>query len=136
MGRPLTKLVLFFLAMNLFAGAMVGMGVDQTIGLDTRLGESCPTTEPTQEQIDRYPSCELVSDASDTETGTGQGSTLFGMYNTLSRGVNSLYEYVFPALTILERAGLLPDEIETMLEVIFSFMIGIAVLSYTRGWDL
>lgn len=136
MGRPLTKLVLFFLAMNLFAGAMVGMGVDETIGLDTKLGDSCPTTEPTQEQINNNPSCELVADASETETGTGQGSTLFGMYNTLSRGVNSIYEYLFPALTLLERAGLLPEEIETMLEVLFSFMIGIAVLSYMRGWDL
>lgn len=136
MGRPLTKVVLFFLAMNLFAGAMVGMGVDETIGLDTRIGESCPSNEPTQEQIDKYESCKLISDASETETGTGQGSTLFGMYNTLSRGVNSLYEYVFPGLAMLDQAGLLHEEIKTMLEVIFTFLIGIAILSYARGWDL
>jgi len=71
MARPVTTLVIFFFAFNLFAGMLLTTGVAGTLGVDANVGEDQEFNE-------------TKNDAKDVSTGTSTGSTLFGMYNVLS----------------------------------------------------
>jgi hypothetical protein len=121
MPRPSTVLVIFVVAMNLFAGAFVTMGVMDDIGLADRGGQN--------DQIDENKNADL-------NTGTGVGGTLFGMYNVLSQQVEGVYSNVYPALDMMERAGLPGPLAYGVLGNLFSFVILFDVLSYIRGWGL
>ena len=123
MARPVTTLVVFFLAFNLFAGVLAGMGVADALGMDTTVGED--------EEVDK-----LDEQASDVQTGTGSGETLFGMYNVLASGLESIYGFVFPGLRMLERFGVPTELTQQFLAPLFSLMIAIAIAAYVRGYDL
>lgn len=123
MARPVTTLVVFFLAFNLFAGMLSATGVAATIGIDSTVGED--------EEFDQ-----TVSDAGSVNSGTPRGDNLFGMYNVLSSQIGDFFDTIFPGLRMLNRAGV-PGYITTgFLSPIFSIMIMIGVVSFLRGWNL
>lgn len=123
MARPVTTLVVFFVAFNLFAGMLMSTGVASTLGLDAQVGEDGEFDKTT-------------GDASDIESGTPQGDNLFGMYNVLATQVGSLFDTIFPGLRMLNRAGVPAYITGGFLGPLFSVMIMIGTVSFLRGWDL
>lgn len=128
MARPVTTLVIFFLAFNLFAGMLMSTGVAGTLGLDANVGED--------DKVDEH-----EKSAEDVASGNGLGSTLFGMYNILSSQLGSLFGFIFPGLRMLRRAGVPAfitgsENQAGFLPPLFSVMMGIGVMSFLRGWDL
>lgn len=121
MPRPSTVLVVFVVAMNLFAGAFITMGVLDSAGL----GDQVQQNDDIQE-----------SQSADLQTGSGVGGTLFGMYNVLTQQVQGVYSTIYPALDMMERAGLPGALAYGVLGNLFSFVIFFDVLSYIRGWGL
>jgi len=129
MPRPSTVLVIFVVAMNAFAFAMIGMGVDDTMGLDGNIESSG--------NIQDDPNFDggEGSDEVTLPTGSGAGGTLFGMYNVLGSGLESVFATIFPALKLMARAGV-PSELVNAGGTLMGFIIGFDVLSFIRGWDL
>jgi len=82
MARPVTTLVIFFIAFNLFAGMLMTTGVAGAIGIDAAVGED--------DAIDQQTSNDGL------ETGTGSGSTLFGMYNVLFTQLSGFFRHDLP----------------------------------------
>lgn len=123
MARPTVVIVIFFLAFNLFSGMMISTGFADTLGIDATVGED--------EAVDQ-----AVQDSENVSSGTSTGSTLFGMYQTLSGQVGGLLSTIFPGLRMLERAGTPKAITQGFLGPLFSVMIGLMVMSFLRGWDL
>lgn len=122
MARPVTTLVVFFVAFNLFAGMLSATGVAATIGVGADVGGDSAVSDQTSR--------------SEVESGSPTGSTLFGMYQVLSTQLMDVFGVVMPGLNMLRRAGV-PDYITGgFLAPIFSLMMVIAGLSFLRGWDL
>lgn len=123
MSRPVTTLVVFFVAFNLFAAMLMGTGVAAMLGIDAEVGGQ----QARQETVDN---------AKDISTGTSLGNTLFGMYNVLANGVSSLFGFIFPGLLMLERAGVPGWLTGGLLGPLFSIVIFVDVVSFLRGWGL
>lgn len=122
MARPVTTLVVFFVAFNLFASMLMASGAAAAIGIDAEVGGDDAVADQT--------------DRSGVDSGSPTGSTLFGMYNVLSGQLSDIFGVIFPGLRMLERAGV-PDEITGLfLGPLFSLFIVIGVMSFLRGWDL
>lgn len=140
MGKIVTTLVVFFIAMNAFGGIMVNQGIAADLGLDATVSQECPydnILETTEKQRAPYPDCQAeYSTAKDLETGTGTGSTLFGMYNTLADGLSGVYENLFGGLVLLERAGMPGFLTKGLLAPVFSVLVLFQVASFVRGYNL
>jgi hypothetical protein len=122
MARPVTQLVVFFVALNLFAGVLMSTGVAAMIGIDASVGGNDAVDERTGK--------------TNVDTGTGQGDTLFGLRNVIGGQVASLFGVIFPGLEMLRRAGVPGVLIGGFLGPLFSVMLTIGLLSFFRGWDL
>jgi hypothetical protein len=123
MSRPVTTLVVFFIAFNLFAGMLISTGVAGAIGLDANVGGD--------DAVD-----ESVNKADKVSTGTGLGSTLFGMYNLLASGASDVFNAIFPGLNMLHRAGVPSWITGGLLGPLFSIVIFVDIVSFLRGWGL
>ncbi len=125
MARPVTTLVIFFVAFNLFAGMLLTTGVAGMLGVDANVGEDKKINQTTQ-------------NAEDVSSGTSTGSTLFGMYNVLAGqlGKNGFFGTLFPGLRMLHRSGVPMFITEGFLGPLFSMMMAIGMVSFLRGWDL
>lgn len=123
MARPVTALVIFFLAFNLFAGMLMATGVDSMIGIDAQVGG-----DKAVEQVEK--------DSNEVRTGTSLGNTLFGMYNVLAGGLSDIFTVIFPGLKMLERAGTPTWITGGFLGPLFSFAIAVDFVSFLRGWGL
>jgi len=121
MPRALTTAVIFFVALNAFAGAMLSTGAADVLGLDATVGED--------DEFDRY------NDQQDVEGGTGQGDTLADLRNSAASQLANIFGAIFPGLRMLRRAGV-PQFIINILGSVFSSMFVIATLSFIRGYDL
>lgn len=121
MGRLITAVVIFFLAMNLFAQMFISTGVAATVGLDANVGGG-----------DIRENAENLEEVS---SGTESGNTLFGLYNVLSIQLGDFFSSIYPGLNMLGRAGV-PYFIINFLGTMFSALIGIAGISFLRGYDL
>lgn len=123
MSRPVTTLLFFFLFFNLFAATLMSTGVAATIGIETNIGGG--------DEVD-----ESLDKANGTiETGAPTGSTLFGMYNVLADGINTIVGTVTAGHTMLAQAGV-PGAITGMLNSLFAIVIVIDIISFMRGWGL
>lgn len=122
MARPSTFLVIFLVAFNLMGGIMMSQGIAPMLGLDSTVGENS--------EVDS-----AINETREVNTGTSLGDTLFGMYNTLARGVGAIFQFIFPGLNMLRRAGV-PLYLTNTLGTLFSFVIAFDVMSYIRGWGL
>jgi len=121
MARPVTLLVIFFVGLNAVAGILTGLGVSDTLGLNS---------SPDSDKInDRRPS-------DNVQTGAPTGQTLFGMYNVLTGQLTQLLSIFTPGLNLMVRAGM-PTWIRDQLMIpLISTMTLITFLSYLRGWGL
>lgn len=122
-GRPITLLMFTFLFMNLWAGVLMQSGVASTIGIETNVGGD----EKVNESLNR---------ADDVATGSPTGSTLFGMYNVLATVLSTLNSITTAGPIMLERAGLLPGVLGTLLKNLFRVVIAVGIVSFLRGWGL
>jgi len=128
MARPITLLAFFFISLSLFAGFLQTTGIAADLGLD-----------------DRYQSDDAVtkarSEAASIETGAPTGQTLFGLYNVLSGQLASLLGVINPGLRILYNAGVPaaivggPNTVG-LLPPLTTFVKGIGIISFLRGWGL
>ena len=92
MARPSTMLVIFLISLNLIAGIVTAQGIDAMLGIDATVGGD--------QAVDS-----ASSSTKNINTGSSIGDTLFGMYNVLATGVSNIYGAVYPALAMLDRAG-------------------------------
>jgi hypothetical protein len=122
MGRITTTLTLFFIIFNVWAGILMSTGVAPMIGMDAEVGAD--------RQIES-----TTNDARNVSTGTGLGSTLFGMYNVLSSGAADIFDLMFPGLVMLQRAGV-PDYLTKLMGPLFVAIFATDMLSFLRGFDL
>lgn len=121
MAKPVTVLVVFFVALNLFSGMLIATGVDTALGLDTQVGED--------EAVDTQTSNDNVSG------GTGTGETLTNLRNVLANQFASIIGVIFPGLAMLQRAGV-PLYITNFLGGIFGILTPIAVIRFFRSGEL
>jgi len=121
MPRAITTLLIFFVAMNAFAGAFMATGAADTLGLNSQVGED--------DEFDRYENDQNVSG------GTGQGDTLADFRNAAGAQLSSIFGAIFPGLRMLQRAGV-PSYLINILGSVFSTMFVVATLSFLRGVDL
>lgn len=98
-------------------------GVAGTIGVETNIGGDSAVQNTTDYANDTV------------DTGSPTGSTLFGMYNVLAGGVNTLTDTVTAGHTMLAQAGV-PSVITGMLNVLFGVVIVVDIISFMRGWGL
>lgn len=100
------------------------------------VNQECPDN-PTDPQLQTIPDCSIENDAQrDTiEAGSSTGSTLFGMYNVVTKQVMGVLYVVLPGLNILARVGV-PGYIIGFATDMFSLLLTITGLSYMRGYDL
>lgn len=121
MARPVTTLVVFFVAMNLFAAMLMAAGVDTALGLDANVGGDEVLDETTNRD--------------NVDSGAPSGDTLFGMYNVLTDQLGNVFGAIFPGLSMLQRAGV-PTYVINFIGGLFSVMILFDVMSFLRGWNL
>jgi len=136
MARPVTTLVVFFVAFNLFSVALTASGVASAVGLSASYGQSCPVDNPTQEQINSIPACELQDNTDDVPTGPGTGSTLLGLYNLVGGFASAIYDFIFPGLNLLNYAGVPTFITDRLLGDMISLLIAIDVAAFIRGYEL
>lgn len=122
MARPVTTLVVFFIAFNLFAVMLGATGVSAALGIDATVGGN--------DAVDDQTSRDGV------DSGSPTGSTLFGMYNVLSTQLSGLFGVIFPGLNMLNRAGVPSYITGGFLGPLFSIVIVIDIISFLRGWGL
>lgn len=126
MARITTILIIFFVAMNLFAGIFLTTGTAAMLGVDDRV---------TQDQDVDKTVDDRAKDGS-IDTGAGTGSTLFGLYNSVLSGFIGLFEAVAPALKLLTYAGVPRWVTGTFFASLFGIAATIDGMSFVRGYDL
>lgn len=122
MPRVVTLLIVFFVSLNLFAGAFMTTGLADTMGIDADVGEDEAVDQRTGNR--------------DVQGGTGTGSTLADLRNALGSQLADLFGVIFPGLRMLGRAGVPEWIIGGILGPLFSVFTTILVLAFFRGWDL
>lgn len=123
MARPVTLAVVFFLALNLFSGVLIGTGAADTLGISAEVGGDQATDELQGKSDSGLP------------TGSPSDGTLFGLYNVVGGFLSGIFEFVFPGLNMLGRAGV-PGWITGMLGTIFSLLITIDIAAFVRGYEI
>lgn len=126
MPRATTLFIIFFVAMNLFAGMFLATGTADMLGLQ----DSIQPNEQVGETIDNKQNDNSI------DTGAGTGSTLFGMYNSVLSGFIGLFEKISPALSLLYHAGVPRWITGTFIGGMFGVVATIDGLSFLRGFDL
>ncbi len=130
MARPVTLLVVFFLALNLLGGVFIAQDVDDFLGINAELGED-EETEKLQEKIGDSDN----QDEDGLPTGSPSDGTLFGLYNVIGGFLSGLYGYIFPGLQMLNRAGV-PSYLTNMMGTIFGLLIVIDIAAFVRGYEI
>lgn len=116
-------MAVFFLTMNLFSGIVMSTGVGAMIGVETTVGG--------EEQVNKS-----VQSAQEVRSGAPTGSTLFGMYNVLADGLNSLALPVTAGPDMLNRAGVPSVVTDKLLTPIIAIIYALGIISFMRGWGL
>lgn len=128
MSRPVTTLVVFFLAFQLLAALFVGTGVAAMLELETGAGQTdaCKAWEN---------ECGTQS-GSEVPTGSTSGGTLFGMYTVMGDFLSNIYGFVFPGLAMLNNAGVPGYITYGFLGNMFTLLIVIDVAAFVRGYNI
>jgi len=125
MPRATTLFIIFFVAMNLFAGIFISTGTAAMLGIDDRVQQQAGVSD------------EIADNRQgNIDTGAGTGSTLFSMYNAVLGGFIGLFEKISPALALLGYAGVPRWITGTFLGGMFGIVATIDGLSFVRGFDL
>jgi hypothetical protein len=118
--RISTQVAIFFIAFNLFAGMMMGLGVDDDLGINLETGDP-------QE-------LETATEKKDVGLGSSVGGTLFGMYNQLTNQVGVIVNTIAPGFAMLKL--FLPNAIVDPFAALAGVFVIIDLLSYARGFSL
>lgn len=124
MARPVTLAVVFFLALNVFAGVLMSTGAAATLGISAEVGGDQATQKLNQNTQGGLP------------TGSPSDGTLFGLYNVVGGVLSSIYDFVFPGLNMLNRVGVPAWLTDRILGDIFSLLITIDVAAFIRGYEI
>jgi hypothetical protein len=113
-------LMVFFVSMNAFAGAMAGLGVTEHLGVGTEVGGNSELEQATEE-------------ARNINAGAGSiGETLFGAYNALASGVGAVIFTLLPATRLLANAGI-PNPIVQWVGAAVPVLVGLDYAGFFRG---
>jgi len=123
MARPVTLLVVFFLSLNIFAGVLGSTGAAATLGIDAELGE-----DDARQQ--------LAEQTGELPTGSPSDGTLFGLYNVIGGFLSRIYDFIFPGLRMLNRAGVPVFITDRLLGDVFSLLITIDIAAFVRGYEI
>jgi hypothetical protein len=115
-----TQLAIFFIAFNLFGGMMVGLGIDDDLGINLETGNP--------DQIEQATAKE------DVGLGNSVGGTLFGMYNQLTNQVGVIVNTIAPGFAMLKL--FLPNAIVDPFAALAGVFVVVDLLSYARGVEL
>lgn len=122
MGRLLSTMLVFFLALNLFSGMLLSSGAAATLGLGGQV------------EVGGDEKTDKATDASDKiSTGAPTGSTLFGMYNVLAGILGTMYQVAFAGPVMLENAGV-PGAISGMLKALVGMVYALGIIQFLRGY--
>lgn len=123
MARPITALAVTMLALNLFAGMLMGTGVAANLGLSTAVGGDQAAESTVDNATDQI------------KTGAPTGDTLFGFYNVLATGFSAIAGVVTAAPTMMANAGV-PTEITSLIQNMIALVYALDIISFARGWGL
>jgi len=113
-------LMVFFVSMNAFAGAMSALGATEYMGIDASVGGSSELDQATEE-------------ARNINAGAGSiGETLFGAYNALASGVGAVIFTLLPATRLLANAGV-PNPIVQWVGAAVPVIVGLDYAGFFRG---
>jgi len=126
MPRATTILIIFFVAMNIFAGIFLSTGVAAMLGMSGQISQNPDVADAVDDKR---------NDAN-LDTGAGSGDTLFSMYNSVLGGFIGLFEDVLPALALLNYAGVPSWITGTLMGGMFGIVATIDGLSFIRGYSL
>lgn len=118
--RVSTQLAVFFIAFNLFGGMMMGLGVNEDLGLSLETGSPDAIEDATAKE--------------DVGLGNSVGGTLFGMYSQLTGQVGVVVNTIAPGFAMLKL--FLPAAIIDPFAALAGVFVVIDLLSYARGADL
>jgi hypothetical protein len=122
-----TQMALFFVAFNLAAGVIAGMGVAAELGINTETGN--PGALSPESVSERQAS------GDDTQLGSSTSGTLFGMYNALSNQIKTIFYSVAPGFAMLR--NFLPNIwVDLFLSPIASIVVTKDIIAFARGTDL
>jgi len=136
MARPVTTLLVFFVAFNLFSVALTASGVASAVGLNAAYGQDCPYDDPEAIANSNIPACSLEDTTDDVPTGPGSGSTLLGLYNLVGGFASSIYDFIFPGLNLLNYAGVPMFITDRIIGDMMTVLIAIDVAAFVRGYEL
>jgi hypothetical protein len=114
-----TWLLVFFISMNVFAGALGALGVDAHLGLDPEVGGDTEFDQAAEQ-------------AREINAQGGGEETLFSAYNTLANGVQGVIFTVLPASELLANAGV-PNPIVGWLFAAVPVIVGLDYAGFFRG---
>lgn len=115
-----SQIALFFIIFNVFAGIVGTMGVAAELGLSVETGN------PSQ--------LERATDQREPDLGASSGSTLFGMYNSLSDQLGTMFYSIAPGFDMLR--NFLPGVFVDGMYGVASFIISKDLIAFARGTDL
>lgn len=118
--RISTQLAVFFIAFNVLAGMMIGLGVDDDLGVSLETGSP--------------DAIEQATDKDDVGLGNSVGGTLFGMYNQLTEQAGVVVNTIAPGFAMLKL--FLPNAIVDPFATVAGVFVVVDLLSYARGADL
>jgi hypothetical protein len=112
-------LLIFFISINAFAGALYGLGVDEHLGVSPDPGGSAELEQ-------------AVSDAQEIQAGGGGGETLFSAYNSLASGIEQVLWTVLPAARLLGNTPI-PNPIVDWLFASVPVVVALDYAGFFRG---
>lgn len=120
MSRFSVYAVVFFVALNAGAVAFQTTGLAGDLGIDASVDDD---------------NINEASNQGDVPTGSGSGSTLFGLYNVLGGFLSDIFGVIFPGLGLLNRAGV-PAWMTNLVGTVIGAIITFDIASFIRGFDL
>lgn len=120
--RVSVHIVLFLVFFNAGAVMLQDTGVADDMGIN-----------PDEGNDERL---EQASDAArEPDPGSGIGSTLFGMYNSLAGTVETVFNTIFPGAAMLKANGF-PNFWIDFLFAAMPIIVGLDTVAFFRGWKL
>lgn len=120
--RPFVGIVLFLVFFNGGHVMFQEAGVYETLEIEPHVGDT--------DHLD-----EASNEAGEVDAGSGVGSTLFGMYNALSRTLEAIFNAVYPGAAMLKNIGW-PDWLVNYLFSGMTIIGGIDMIAFFRRGDL
>lgn len=120
--RLSTKLVTILILMNAFAGMFVASGLAADLHIEPQPGGD--------QQIDQ-----VNQNASSVQPANGIGSTLFGLYTSVTNTLETVYNFVFFGPVMLKNLGL-PEFLTAFFNSVTTLVVGRDIIYALTGRDI